>query len=441
MKLLRLWPQQLVGQVSLVLMLAVLLEFVGSSILFERSDLYTSRSHQARHLAEQLVVTDSLLNDLSPAERLERTQALSTRQISLSWSQIPTTPAGPEKPVDRRLRDQLQTWEPSLRGRELRIVQQPERPLLGESRLKVALRMQDHSWLLLKTQVRAAPWAIVLGGVGSAFILALGVLLAAFLVLRNISAPLRKLAGAADTVGRGDSVRIAEEGAGDLRLVARAFNAMQARITDLISARTQALAAVSHDLRTPLSRLRLRASFVEDRTTREAMEADVDEMTAMLASLLAYLGGDEDPEPRRLIDLPALAMTLVDAATDAGHEASYAGPESLLVEVRPLSMKRAFSNVLQNAILYGGRGDISLQSDGKQVTLAIEDNGPGIAETDMQNVLEPFYRLDTARARNTAGLGLGLTIVNQIVQREGGVLTLHNRAEGGLRVEISLSAA
>jgi signal transduction histidine kinase len=249
------------------------------------------------------------------------------------------------------------------------------------------------------------------------------------------------LASAANAVGQGAPVRIAEEGAGDLKLVAKAFNAMQARIADLISARTQALAAVGHDLRTPLSRLRLRASFIDDRAAREAMEADVDEMTAMLDSLLAYLSGDVDPEPRRLVDLAAMAMTLVDAATDLGRQARYAGPERLLVEVRPLSMKRALGNVLQNAILYGGRGEIILRRDDRQIVVAVEDDGPGIPEADMAQVLEPFSRLDSARARNTSGLGLGLTIVRGIVHREGGELAFHNRPQGGLRVEIRLPSA
>lgn len=441
MTLFRLWPQRLVGQVTLVLMLAVLLEFAGSSILFERSDLYTTESHQAQHLAEQLVVTEGLLDDLAPAARPERARELSTGRIALSWSPTPVGPAEPDRPADRRLRKQLQTWEPSLKDRELRILRQSEKALLGQSRLEVALRMHDQSWLTLQTKVRAAPWAMVLGGVGSAFILAFGVLMASILVLRNISAPLRVLASAADRMGQGEQVRIGEEGAGDLKLVAKAFNAMQARITQLISARTQALAAVSHDLRTPLSRIRLRASFVGDDATREAMESDVDEMTAMLDSLLAYLGGEEDPEPRRLADLAAIAMTLVDAATDAGHAASYVGPERLLVEVRPLSMKRALSNVLQNAILYGGRGEISLSQDKGRIVLAVEDDGPGIAEADMVGVLEPFCRLDAARARNTAGFGLGLTIVDQILKREGATLAFHNRPQGGLRVEFVLNAA
>lgn len=438
---LRLWPQKLVGQVSLVLMLAVLLEFIGSSILFERSDLYTSRGHQARHIAEQLVVTEGLLDDLPQGERGERVAELSTKRIGLSWSPIPTTPPQADRTADRRLREQLQTWEPSLKGRELRIARQIDGAVFGKTKLFVALRMHDGTWLTLRTEVRAGVLSMVLGGVGSAFILAFGVLLAGVLILRNLGAPLRALAGAADAVGHGASVTLAEEGAGDLKRVAKAFNAMQARIRDLITSRTQALAAVSHDLRTPLARLRLRAAFVEDESARQAMEDDVDEMTGMLDSLLAYLGGEEDPEPRRLTDLAAMAMTLVDAATDAGREASYDGPERLLVQVRPLSMKRAVSNLIQNAILYGGRADVILRTQGDRVVLAIEDSGPGIAEADMAGVLEPFRRLDNGRASNSSGLGLGLTIVNQIVQREAGALSFSNRPQGGLRVEIGLAAA
>jgi two-component system osmolarity sensor histidine kinase EnvZ len=321
------WPQRLVGQVTLVLMLAVTLEFIGSSILFENSRL-----------------------------------------------------------------------------------------------------------------IRAAPWAVLLSSVGSAFILGLGVIAAAALVLRNLSRPLRSLAEAADKVGQGAHVRIAESGAGDLKLVAQAFNAMQDRIAGLLKTRTEALAAVGHDLRTPLARLRLRAGFVKDADAREALEADVDEMTAMLDSLLAYLGGQEDPEPRRRTDLAAIAMTLVDDATDAERLAVYAGLDHLPVLVRPIRLKRAISNVVENALHYGGGAALTLAREGDTAVLAVEDDGPGIPEDELASVLLPFHRLDSARARNTAGLGLGLTIVQQILHRENGSLVLKNRPQGGLRVELRLPA-
>jgi signal transduction histidine kinase len=281
---------------------------------------------------------------------------------------------------------------------------------------------------------------VLLSSVGSAFILGLGVIAAAALVLHNLSRPLRALAEAADKVGQGAHVRIAESGARDLKLVAEAFNAMQDRIAGLLNTRTEALAAVGHDLRTPLSRLRLRAGFVKDPEAREALEADVDEMTAMLDSLLAYLGGQEDPEPQRRTDLAALAMTLVNNATDAERSATYAGFDHLPVHARPVSLKRAISNIVENALHYGGDAAVTLTREGRTAVLAVEDNGPGIPENELAEVLQPFHRLDSARARNTAGLGLGLTIVQQILRREGGSLVLKNRSQGGLRVELRLPA-
>lgn len=163
-------------------------------------------------------------------------------------------------------------------------------------------------------------------------------------------------------------------------------------------------------------------------------------MTAMLDSLLAYLGGQEDPEPRRRTDLAAIAMTVVDDAVDMGRSATYAGPDHAPVQVRPVSLKRAISNIVENALHYGGQATLTLAYENSTAVLAVEDAGPGIPEAELGHVLHPFHRLDSARARNTAGLGLGLTIVQQILQREGGTLVLKNRSQGGLRVELRLPA-
>jgi len=439
MKPLRLWPQRLVGQVTLVLMLAVALEFIGSSILFENSRIYPNRDNQIRRAADQLVTAENILENTPAAERPQRAAALSNRVGRLVWSPQSGL-VDRERSAEHKLRDQFRDAEPSLRGRDLHLNAELGHALPRDTHLKVALRLRDGTWLTLKTKIRAAPWAVLLSSVGSAFILGLGVIAAAALVLRNLSQPLRALAEAADKVGQDAHVRIGETGAGDLKLVAKAFNAMQDRIAGLLRARTDALAAVGHDLRTPLARLRLRAGFVKDAEAREALEADVDEMTAMLDSLLAYLGGQEDPEPRRRTDLAAIAMTVVDDAVDAGRPAAYVGLDHLPVQARPVSLKRAISNIVENALHYGGEANLTLTREGGAAVLAVEDSGPGIPEADLAGVLQPFHRLDIARARNTAGLGLGLTIVQQILQREGGTLVLKNRPEGGLRVELRLPA-
>ena len=439
MKPLRLWPQRLVGQVTLVLMLAVALEFIGSSILFEHSRLYPDRENQTRRVAEQLVTAQALLEDAPADERIARATVMSNRGTQLGWSILPSLVDGGRDAEDE-FREEFLSAEPSLRGRDLRLRADIDHALPRDTHLKVALKLNDGSWMALNTRIHVAPWAVLLSGVGSAFTLGLGVIIAATLVLRNLSRPLRALAEAADKVGQGAHVSIAESGAGDLKLVAKAFNAMQDRIAGLLNTRTEALAAVGHDLRTPLARLRLRAGFVKDDDAREALEADVDEMAAMLDSLLAYLGGQEDPEPQRRTDLAAIAMTLVDDATDAERPATYAGLDHLPVLARPLSLKRAISNIVENALHYGGDAALTLTREGDVAVLAIEDNGPGVPEAQMAHILQPFHRLDSARTRNTAGLGLGLTIVQQILQREGGTLVLKNRRQGGLRVELRLPA-
>lgn len=441
MKPLRLWPQRLVGQVTLVLMLAVALEFIGSSILFENSRIYPNRDNQIRRAAEQLVTAEALL-DVSPPEiRSSHAEEMSSHGVSLHWSALPPL-INHDRSTEQQMRERFQDAEPTLRGRDLRFNADIDRALPRDTHLKVALKLRDGTWVTLKTKIRAASWAVLLSSAGSAFILGLGVVAASTLVLRNLSRPLRALAEAADKIGQdqGAQVRIAETGAGDLKLVAKAFNAMQDRIAGLLKTRTEALAAVGHDLRTPLARLRLRAGFVQDTAAREALENDVDEMAAMLNSLLAYLGGQEDPEPPRRTDLAAIAMTIVDDATDAERTATYAGLEHVTVMARSLSLKRAINNVVENALHYGGNAALTLTREDRTLILAVEDDGPGIPEDHLAQVLQPFHRLDDARARNTAGLGLGLTIVQQILQREGGNLVLMNRPQGGLRVELRLPA-
>ncbi|HVJ03753.1 MAG TPA: ATP-binding protein, partial [Sphingomonas sp.] len=216
------------------------------------------------------------------------------------------------------------------------------------------------------------------------------------------------------------------------------FNRMRARIQRLIADRTQALAAVGHDLRTPLARLRLRADNIADAELRDAVEADVAEMEAMVASLLAYLGGESGTEALVTADLAVLCATVCDDAADHGRDARYEGPEHLEVQVRPLTLKRAISNLVENALHYGTQVTVTLRAEATRVVIGVEDDGPGIPEAQLARVIEPFVRLDAARARDTIGLGLGLSIVARAVSEHGGTLTLANRPAGGLRAEIAL---
>jgi signal transduction histidine kinase len=261
------------------------------------------------------------------------------------------------------------------------------------------------------------------------------------MVMRALNSPLRALTKAADALGHGQWAPVAVSGPRDVRQLAEAFNAMQARILRLIDDRTQALAAVSHDLRTPIARLRLRMDALCNGDLQGAATADLDEMEKMVASLLAFLKGQDDPEKPRPIDLVALLTTLVDDAVDQGGEARYEGPPRLMLTLRPLGIKRALSNLLENALLYAGSVRVCLKIEEREARILIEDKGPGIPEPELDRVFEPFHRLEQSRNRATGGTGLGLAIARGAVEREGGSIALLNRPEGGLSVSITLPLA
>ncbi|WP_242003375.1 MULTISPECIES: ATP-binding protein [Sphingobium] len=259
----------------------------------------------------------------------------------------------------------------------------------------------------------------------------------ALILARLLGRPLRKLADAADRVGREDVTPAAEEGPREVRRVAAAFNAMQARLLDQVNERIQALAAVSHDLRTPIARLRLRAANVRNQELRAAIGHDIDEMEAFMRSILDFLRG-ADPEEERLIDLASLVVTIVHDAQDMGSAVHYEGPASLELVTRPIKLQRAIDNLVQNAIRHAGQAEIRLSQGDDGVRIVVEDQGPGIPVDQLDMVFEPFRRLEGSRNRNTGGAGLGLAIVRRSITRLGGSIRLENRRRGGLRATITL---
>jgi signal transduction histidine kinase len=434
------WPKGLTGRVILVLVCALVVELLASSIVFERAESLTTRAEQGRHLAEQLIVAARVLEATPAANRQPVARGLSTGQAQVSWRRASARQDRSQSLKELQLASDMQGWEPALAGRAADVQLAGADRLGGKVRLTASAGLSDGSRVVISSVAWANPWGLIWAGLGAAGVLSACVLIAAALLVRSLSSPLRALGRAAESVGEGAPVHVREEGARDLRNVARAFNAMQTRIGDLLTARTQALAAVSHDLRTPLARLRLRAGLVRDRPAREALERDVDEMAAMLESLLAYLGGQAEAEARRLTDLSAMCMTAVDAAVDAGQRAVFLGSDGVTAEVRTSAVRRALDNLVQNALNYGEGAEVSLLRDGEFVVLRVEDCGPGIPAAEVMRVREPFVRLDGARRRNTSGLGLGLSVAHSVAEAEGGELVLANRPEGGLRADLRVPA-
>jgi signal transduction histidine kinase len=265
------------------------------------------------------------------------------------------------------------------------------------------------------------------------------VMVVVMFAVRQATRPLQQLARAADTLGRDlDAPPLAEEGPTETRRATQAFNRMQARIKRLIDERARALAAVSHDLRTPLTRLRLRAELVDDERLQSQMAADLDAMAAMIDATLGYLRGLQETEPVRPIDINALVASMVEDAQVLGRMITIEGQAAVPYAGRLTALRRAVQNLIDNAIKYGFSAHIRIEDDAAELRIVVEDAGPGIPHAELARVTEPYYRPDASRNSETGGVGLGLSIARDIALLHGGELLLENRARGGLCAMLSL---
>jgi signal transduction histidine kinase len=273
-------------------------------------------------------------------------------------------------------------------------------------------------------------------------IMAVAISLIALLTARRIARPLRHLACAVERLGRGEEVApLSESGPKDIRQTAEAFNRMQSRLRRFIEDRTRMLAALGHDLRTPITALRLRAEFVGDASVREKLLVTLDEMQAMAETALAFAREESAGEPTRTIDLTALVESLCDDLADLGCEVVFADGERLPYRCRPAALRRAARNLIQNAVRYGERARVVLRRTGEAIEIAVDDDGPGIPDPELERVFQPFIRLEASRNRATGGVGLGLSIARTIARDHGGDIILANRPGGGLRAPIVLPGA
>jgi signal transduction histidine kinase len=229
-----------------------------------------------------------------------------------------------------------------------------------------------------------------------------------------------------------------ENGPREVRASIAAFNAMQAQIQRFVDGRTAMLAAISHDLRTPLTRIRLRGEFIEDEEQRKRLFRDVEEMQVMVDSALAFFRDDFQREENTTFDFPELLRTIVDDHNDRGAGIIYSGPEKVAFTGRPFALKRAFANLVDNALKYGKAPELELLYEEQKLIVQVRDSGPGIPHDAIEKVFSPFYRLERSRNRGTGGVGLGLTAAQAVIRAHGGDIHLSNRVTGGLEVKVIL---
>lgn len=275
--------------------------------------------------------------------------------------------------------------------------------------------------------------------IGSLAILLAAVIALSLIAVRWATRPLKTLADAADELGR-DIHRppLPETGPVEVERAARAFNAMQAKLAGLLRERTDMLAAMSHDLKTPITRLRLRAELLDDPDLKARFGADFEELETMVSRTLDFvrgLGSDETPQP---VDMNALLQSVQADMQETGNDVALEGTALAPYVGRALALKRCITNLVDNAVRYGGSARIRVEDDAGALRIRISDDGPGIPAADLERVFDPFVRLDRSRNRETGGTGLGLSIARSIVNAHGGTLTLANRREGGLEATLTL---
>lgn len=304
-----------------------------------------------------------------------------------------------------------------------------ESTVLGD--LAIAVRMDDGRWLMVTQRNLKAPWRHYARiGVGAAGYLLILVLFSVW-IARSIVFPLSRLAAAAERLGRyREPTPIEEMRLPEYAAIAETFNTMQRRLKRYIDERMGMLAAISHDLRTPLTRLRLMAEYVENAEQRDQLLSNVEEMETMVGDALAFMGEEARHERFEIVDLAALLISLTDEYGDLGFRVGYSGPDHADLPCRPVALKRAFSNLVANGCKYGGAVEVRLIVAPDALTVDVRDEGDGIAPEDEERAFRPFERLETSRNRATGGSGLGLSISRDIVRAHAGEISFVRPADG-----------
>lgn len=432
----RLLPQGMMARLTLVLAAALCLEFAVNAVVSKWEERGLLSEERTRRIAEQLAGADQILMQIDPARRPGIAAEMAVQGMTLNWvSKTVITDSSRGHFQLGAMRTRLEAAAPRLAGRDLRLNLIPSddggtKDLLG------ALRLGDGSFVTFRVRpFLASPPPFALTTVLH-LLLVTAVLGVALLMMRAFLRPLSDLAAAAAATERGKIPVLGIEGPREVRRVAVAFREMQARLLQMVEDHSQALVAVSHDLRTPIQRLRLRVALQSDEPAREAMTADLADMEKFIASVADFLKSGED-EAARLVDLAAIAMTMVDNASDTGANIDYEGPASLPIRLKPGTLKRALGNLIDNACTHGSRARVLLQA-GDPIVLVVEDDGPGIPPAQREEVFLPFRRLHSIR--DGGGSGLGLAIVRKAVASIEGQVVLEDSPMGGLAARITLRA-
>jgi len=425
--------------IALTILIAMLTALAFNALFVQLAGVWARPPLTEIGLLERIAVVVRVVEASDPSQRSHLAQAVGDEGFTVTWA-AQRQALGLPVLADPDFHSGEQAFKHLLQG--------PPRPMEayepsdwpdGNGRYALLVQLADQSWLMFSTPSRS--WGLDDGA--RSLIVVLLVLVSTALVTlvatRRLARPLQHFTQGARRFGADfRAPPIEPVGPHEIRQAILAFNSMQAQLRHFIQDRTQMLAAISHDLRAPLTRLRLRGEFIEDADQQQKLFRDVDEMQAMINTALEFFRDDARLEQATQLDLAELLQTLIDDYRDQAIDLTFRGPPRLVYFGRPLGLKRVMTNLMDNAIHYGTAPEIELQQKNGEVVIRVLDRGPGIPVEHREQVFLPFYRLEGSRNKSTGGVGLGLSTARAIVLEHGGTLTLAERQGGGLEAVVVL---
>lgn len=469
----RLWPRRAGGQLALLLILVLLLAQIITIVILAGERQGALRSASLEHVLQRVADGYTLADTTDPGRQQRILRALSSPTLRLSIDASPYLPEDRASAMTRRLagelglppgqvRTSMESDEddclPELdhddrRDHERDHDEDDERHQKEEHRddddhrddrhdcppvLGVSLELSSGQWFNARAQPPAPSWLWLKATLTSVGITAVLLTLTLLLAIRRIMRPLSELSRAALAFGRGEKVRIPEKGPEDVREVTRAFNQMQDQVGRAQDDRARLLAALAHDLRTPITSMRLRVEMLPEGEDRDRLLDSLREMQHLAEATLDFIRGSTTEQHRRY-DLATLLDSLCGDLQDMGLAVHCEDSPRCVLQGQPEAVKRALRNLIENAVNYGAQAEVKLETTDKDAVITIVDQGPGIPAKERDRVFEPFYRVEQSRSRDTGGAGLGLAIARTLIRSMGGDIRLDTGPDGrGLQVSVTL---